>query len=731
MTIQLYHGDCLDVMRELPADSVDSVITDPPYGLEFMGRDWDHGIPGVRFWTEALRVAKPGAMLLAFGGTRTFHRLAVAIEDAGWEIRDCVMWVYGSGFPKSHDIGKAIDRAAGAEREVVGTGAHGKGSYSQGMSKKTGFRPYVAGLPSENNNGQHAITAPATPAAQLWDGWGTALKPAWEPIIVAMKPRDGTFAENAQAWGVAGLWVDGGRVLGSEELAKAHEAQARLTLDPYDAIALQMMADIERKDRWPANLIHDGSEEVVGLFPVTKNGGQNATSRTGKNRGGVTWGGKEVGDPTRYAGDTGSAARFFMTCKEGDEEWLERLGLVSIAGERFCLQNQSVVSALNRVATGALPEGKRSSVMTALSMDATPSELRRLVESVTTMMQSIEAACWQGTLPEKPTTLPTGARYAARRTPTGTMTTTLSHWKSDGSAAPVTFSITQSNTEAGAADSARRAFYCAKASRSERWAGCEQLDSVQLVCYDETIPLDTGEVSVWESTGLSQAIRAEEDTQRQRDIIVSAFGTLPPKVADLCLLMCMSGRRPTGQLLKALLSITSTATNKIIASKICGWLHTWSTRESTADANYGTENGGSLATYAGKASQSTQTSGISQKRVGLSTDDADDATLTLWTAKSALDKLEERCSTKPPGHPTVKPLALLRYLCKLTRTPFGGVVLDPFMGSGSTGCAAVLEGRDFIGIDQELEYVEIAGARIAHWQAQAEPAQLALEEVTL
>jgi hypothetical protein len=120
MSWNIRHGDCREVMRTLDPESVDSIVSDPPYGLSFMGKGWDHGVPGVEFWTEALRVAKPGAHLLAFGGTRTYHRLACAIEDAGWEIRDCVMWVYGSGFPKSHDVSKAIDKAAGAEREVVG-----------------------------------------------------------------------------------------------------------------------------------------------------------------------------------------------------------------------------------------------------------------------------------------------------------------------------------------------------------------------------------------------------------------------------------------------------------------------------------------------------------------------------------------------------------------------------------------------------------------------------------
>ena len=153
-----YLGDCLEILPTLAENSVDAILTDPPYGLEFMGKDWDHGVPGVPFWAAALRVAKPGAMLLAFGGTRTHHRLACGIEDAGWEIRDCIM---------------------------------------VGIVQKPCDVP---------------ITAPATDAARLWQGWGTALKPAWEPIIVAMKPLDGTFAANAEKWGVAGLNVDGCRV---------------------------------------------------------------------------------------------------------------------------------------------------------------------------------------------------------------------------------------------------------------------------------------------------------------------------------------------------------------------------------------------------------------------------------------------------------------------------------------------------------------------------------------
>lgn len=217
MTIKLYTGDCLDIMPQLDADSIDTIITDPPYGLSFMGKDWDHGVPGVPFWKAALRVAKPGAIMLAFGGTRTFHRLTCAIEDAGWIIRDCVMWVYGSGFPKSANISKMIDKAAGAERVVVGNKLSLPGYHLSGHD--AGGETFGHGLSSstpETRAKSANITAPATPEAQTWHGYGTALKPAWEPIIVAMKPLDGSFANNALTHGVAGLWVDGGRIPTSE-----------------------------------------------------------------------------------------------------------------------------------------------------------------------------------------------------------------------------------------------------------------------------------------------------------------------------------------------------------------------------------------------------------------------------------------------------------------------------------------------------------------------------------
>ncbi len=279
MTYTLLEGNCLDIMPRMKAGSVDTIITDPPYGLSFMGESWDHGVPGVPFWVAALRVAKPGAMLFAFGGTRTQHRLTVAIEDAGWEIRDVIMWVYGSGFPKSLNFGKSM-------------------------------------------------------AAQEWKGWGTALKPAWEPIIVAMNPLAGTFAENAQRHGVAGLWIDGGRVSVDpfvDDMLRTTTRGKRQSETWENGSGFRneknQVTGVPPAGRWPANLIHDGSPEVVALFPETGKsaGGRVANiSQTSSIYGNGNGLGQDLsadsvrGDPGY--GDAGSAARFFYCAKASKAE---------------------------------------------------------------------------------------------------------------------------------------------------------------------------------------------------------------------------------------------------------------------------------------------------------------------------------------------------------------------------------------------------------------------------
>lgn len=452
MTIDLRLGDCLEIMPTLPENSVDSIITDPPYGLSFMGKDWDHGIPGAPFWKAALRVAKPGAMLLAFGGTRTHHRLMCAIEDAEWEIRDCLCWLYGSGFPKSHDLSKAIDKAAGTERKINGT-------YQRPDSTNRNYDQWNAKQDTAaygDYQTERRITAPATPAAQLWDGWGTALKPAYEPIILAMKPRDGTFANNALTWGVAGLNVDGCRAGTNGESWKREPGRVQPS-ESIGTFKTGVRSMIQHpQGRWPANLILSHSPECrrVGVRKVGRGVRKDNVVRKRK--------GHKLNEcigaansPDNYGTETVEA----WECVEGCPVRM----LDEQSGERPSGGRKGYVGINPWVSAGRNGEGY----------------------------------------------------------------------------------ITESPREADTGG-ASRFFYCAKASRSER------------TC--------SGEI----------------------------------------------------------------------------------------------EN----------------------------------------------------------GHPTVKPLALCRWLCRLTKTPTRGVVLDPFLGSGSILIAAILEGRDAIGIELERESFDVAQARIAHAQAE-------------
>ena len=335
----MYPGDCLEVLVSLPENSIDSIVTDPPYGLEFMGKEWDgsNGFrrslnaadvgrnnkfgrfsakcpeyrAGILFqswcetWArECLRVLKPGGHMLAFGSSRTYHRLAVAIEDGGFEIRDCIMWVYGSGFPKSHDISKAIDRMAGAEREVLGVG-HRKND-RDATSIKLGRK-----------SDEFDITAPATEAARQWQGFGTALKPAVEPICVARKPlSERSIAANVLKHGTGAINIDGCRIGtegGTTRTNGSNAGKPRDTLHGGNFGVSQIDAG-----RWPANLIHDGSEEVLAGFPETTSIGHHPSAR---GVGGIGNDGHkgQTGLAERH-GDSGSAARFFYTAKADAED---------------------------------------------------------------------------------------------------------------------------------------------------------------------------------------------------------------------------------------------------------------------------------------------------------------------------------------------------------------------------------------------------------------------------
>lgn len=398
LSYQLHRGDCLEFVKTIPDNSIDSIVTDPPYHLTtgkkggtgsasinlnspagrslistgFMGMSWDGGdiAFSVELWSECLRVLKPGGHLLAFSGSRTYHRMACAIEDSGFEIRDniarfytgdedisdfldslthvqrekfldafgrpaIVEWVYGSGFPKSLDVSKAIDKSAGADREVLGVidsrvKFDGRDRASSAMNNK--WRA-AEGRSDIRDFSKKELSTPSTNEAKQWEGWGTALKPAHEPICLARKPiSENTVAANVLEHGVGAVNIDGCRVEptgerlgGGDESGKVSkpEGWARPWMDDAEHVAThsaKVTANVEKATklgRWPANLIHDGSDEVVALFPEANSARASGNPNNPKH-------GRKC-DPTSYNWnpervshdfrDTGSAARFFYCAK--------------------------------------------------------------------------------------------------------------------------------------------------------------------------------------------------------------------------------------------------------------------------------------------------------------------------------------------------------------------------------------------------------------------------------
>lgn len=319
---KIIQGNCLDSLKTLPENSVDAIVTDPPYGLSFMGKKWDYDVPSTDIWEECLRVLKPGGYLLAFAGTRTQHRMAVRIEDAGFEIRDMIAWVYGSGFPKSLNIGKVTDKflkTGNASWNGTGDSSNGALGYSK-LQHKQDYRP-------EDYSNRHQNKDKITEEkAKQWEGWGTALKPALEPITVARKPlSEKTVASNCLKWGTGGINIDESRVRTTQKETDDREKWNKYANKEYDnggtgyGEILTKTGENSLLGRFPANFIHDGSDEVVGLFPNTKSGSMNGTYKNTMMKG--TPGerdGKEI--HLQQQASEGNASRFFYCAKSSRSE---------------------------------------------------------------------------------------------------------------------------------------------------------------------------------------------------------------------------------------------------------------------------------------------------------------------------------------------------------------------------------------------------------------------------
>ena len=619
----IIHGDCLEELKKLDDSSVDAVITDPPYGLSntkpkqvadvlkawvtgdtvsvpakrggFMGADWDSFVPPPAVWEECMRVLKPGGHMAVFAGARTQDLMGLSIRLAGFEIRDTLGWIYGSGFPKSMDVSKAIDKAAGAEREVVGV--------QRRFNEPSGIVNIGQG---ERVEIERKITTPATDAAKQWDGWGTALKPAIEPIILARKPLDGTVANNVLAHGVGGLNIDACRVSTDDDTSRPPGRDGGNAT--WDLSSREKPSVSHAAGRFPANVLLDehAAKEMDKQSGVLQSGKMKPTHTTasrdvfGQNaKGGYV--------TMETYGDSGGASRFFPVFKS-EEETPETKG-------RF-------------------PANVLLDEHAAKEMD------------------------------EQSGVLKTGAWNGNRSTP---KTDAVYGYREGG------------NESSRPADSggASRFFpvfkYQAKAPKKER----------------PVIYKNNCECEEWQSQ--------QKDTTGSTATAETSWST------------STSGNSTTEKCQQDTTSTTSTTISSTIESRTSNVLAGSTISESTQDAKSEMANGGNPAESAESLNQSEQNTGISAKRGGHSTDDAGHATSEKWYTTSECEKCgEPRLKVQ---HATVKPLALMEWLVSLIVPP-GGVVLDPFAGSGTTLQAALNKGFNPIGIEQDADYIQLIHQRL-------------------
>jgi len=332
MKFELHHGDCLDVLKTLADCSVDAIVTDPPAGIAFMGKDWDRDKGGKADWIQwmqsvadqCLRVIKPGGHALVWAIPRTSHWTGTAWEDAGWQPRDKIYHVFGSGFPKSLDVSKAIDKTAGAERELgpKRVSADGTVAHDRAGARHEGYeRPWRSDPDAVDRNTR--VSYPATEAAKQWEGWGTALKPALEPITLARKPLIGTVAANVLEHGTGGLNIGACRIEANGETpcGSGNRLGTGNTYQMKDYVSTNGGNVTPPEGRWPANFIHDGSEEVLALLPETTSGSwKGQTPDVSESMFSPGNGGGFKAKPINWEGDTGSAARFFYCAKASRDD---------------------------------------------------------------------------------------------------------------------------------------------------------------------------------------------------------------------------------------------------------------------------------------------------------------------------------------------------------------------------------------------------------------------------
>ncbi len=599
---KIYNMDCLAGMKLLTENSIDTIITDPPYGLSFMNKKWDYDVPSIEIWKEALRVLKPGGHLLCFAGTRTQHRMATNIEDAGFEIRDMMCWLYGSGFPKGTDISKQIDKKVGVEREITGQDqnfGHGDSGIYQLNVEKPNKRKF------------DLKDKPATPEAQLWEGYKSALKPAFEPITVAMKPLDGTYAQNALKHGVAGLNIDDARIkcddikggnLSSGGATNKELVGGDIKNNIYGKGYKRNMPD-NTKGRFPANVILD--EESAKLLdkqaPLT---GQLAGT-TGKEPSASKLNqiyndySNVEGKPSQPKDQLAGASRFFKVIKHDNiytKSILNRKILDKLCYEHLDVKNVE----------------KNLMIMNLIDQVKTNSVQRNVLPSLISQNKNLSVL------------------FAEKK-----------------------------------------------------------LKNIEIKHVQELVQILTNGIQEYMVTGQPfLTMYGLTHLQLQGIIILTqnlAYSVGREEKLDIMRII---------QNLKILFGCVEVVTTNTTVTRF---------------------------KYQAKASKSERNMGCKDLE-----EKYRDATNMQWKCNKCnryqLSGNGDICKCKEPEwikpkqsnfHPTVKPLKLMEYLCTITKTPTGGIVLDPFLGSGTTAMACKTTQRDYIGFELNEDYYNIALKRIA------------------
>ena len=632
------HGDCIETMKAMPPESVDAIVTDPPYGLGFMGRKWD-ALPPSLEWAEAcFRVLKPGGHIAAFGGTRTWHRLAVAIEDAGFEMRDSLAWLYGSGFPKSMNVGKAIDKASGAEREVVGAGKYAA------RGRRTDNAVY--GQATESSG--EVITAPATPEAVQWDGWGTALKPGHEPVVCARKP---------------------------------------LNVVPLD---------------W--RLVADVHHALAGLLWLSLSPAKRA----------------ELASPSSPAGQLAGACVSALVSAALDTSPDASDQTATFNSPALASTSSNIASSWNATLGALSARTRTSTTSTASSTTTALRTLNSLLGPITSQTTMPKCGCLLGG-PSSPAPSVASSSSDEWARWLHTLSASVPATATEGIALAVASALAQvagelSDAPAGASSATQTATTGAAASRS----AFEPVVLARKPLAEKTVARNvlahgTGAINI-------DACRIETDdnlngggysnTATTGTFLLGGAGS----VDELRALAAAGEKTPNGETAALVLARAETAkervgeyvqpsgrwpANVLLDQHAAAWVDEQSgvTKSSVRPAT-----GGPIF----KSSQSFKGGGEQVDIGDRGHTDSGGASRFFYTAKAPK---RERPNVDGVQHPTVKPLAIMRWLLRLV-TPPGGTVLDPFAGSGATIEAALIEGFSPIGIELEAEYLPLIQHRI-------------------